>query len=378
MQIINVEPHSPEWRALRHEDLTASEIGAFFDPRAYKSEFQLWHEKKMEEPPKEISPEDDSFIRAEHGKFIEPFIARMFHIKHGVELENFKGYVRHDSIERFACSPDYQHPVLTEEEAKNDIYHMVRNADGKPITPEDGPGMVELKAVNLLSFHDNYTDGEPPIRFIAQLQGQLECTGYKWGMVVSLVDNSFIDVAVYRRDERVIEIMRKSVVNFWDSQEKNIEPEPTGKASDEMLLRTLYPKLYKEAPVDMSDSERLFEVCGDFSEKRQQRLALEKEEDKLKNIISSIVGANAITTCHAFKVTKAIRDNAAKFSAEDNETGYKEIMPVDSLAKNDPYLEIALDMEERGNKTRTREGKKYEYKAASQTFSLNVKEEANE
>jgi len=282
MKIIDVQANTKEWMEHRHRDITASDVAVFFDPKAFKTELGLYYEKRAEHPPEQAKFGDNNFIRMEAGKFLEPFIARMFFEKTGVELSNFKGYARSEEVDRYGATPDNEHPELIE----GTILDEVRGNVVDPITSEDGPGIAELKVANTMAWNANYTDSEPPVKYLCQLQQQLDVTGYEWGMIITLIDCNDIDIAVYRRDDVACAAIRQRVGEFWNKVDNNIEPDPSDRDSDATLMRSLYEE-YTEEQVDMSGNDKLLKAGLGYITAHVREKAAKKMKGKMRNVLGS-------------------------------------------------------------------------------------------
>lgn len=366
----NVKPHSEEWFKLRHQDLTATETSAFYDPKAHKTQLQLYYEKRASTPPPAIQPHDPNYIRVEAGKYLEPFVGRIFQEKYGHELHNFDGYARHD-VERMGASPDLYHAGLQ----GTDRIYEVRGSDGltHPITMADGPGIVEVKTSSYLQYGDTYTDGEPPLKYIVQLMHQMACTGYKWGMIITLVDLGEIDVAVYRADPRAIRDLERRVRKFWWHVDHDKEPEASDREQDAKLIKELYPNLDHE-PTDMSDDSVLFDICSKYVDANIERKKHEREVDDCKNRAAQIIKAHAHVVCGPFRLKRSKLQRPEMLAWTDLDTNQKVRMRVEDLEEDSDHFQIACDMIEKGQKTKKVGSLKYEYMAEVDTVTATIKE----
>ena len=299
MNIIKTS-NNKEWLEARHKYLNASEVGCFYDPKAYKTELELYAAKKQNS----IECNQEFNIQTESGKFLEPFIAKCYEISEGYESEVFEGYVVHPN-NIMGATPDYIHPI----------------ADGKPIytnggakiTKDDGLGLIELKTANSFSFKDKYVDGEPSLCYIVQLQHQLACTGYKWGRIVTLVDNAKLDIATYKRDDAFLYMHERRCQKFWNDVKNNIEPEATNSKKDTEVLKQLYPADYEEKG-DFSDNEKLLDLIIKWQECKTDKSIISKKYTKLGNDIRQIIKNYRISFCNQFQIK--IGENEAIYIKE--------------------------------------------------------------
>jgi len=369
MAIIQVEPDSQEWLDLRHRDLTASDVAVFFDPKSFKTELGLYYEKRAEHPPQQVKYGDDNYVRMQAGKFLEPFIAAVFEEETGIKIEPFNGYVRSDEVDRYACTPDYYYPTL----ADGTILDIVRGNHTAPITADDGPGLAELKIANTMSWNNNYTDNEPPLKYLVQLQEQLDVVKYNWGMIVTLVDCDAIDIAVYRRDPEACAAIRQRVKEFWHKVDNGIEPDISDRVQDSQLMKQIYPDLQEEI-VDLSDNMDLFNACEAYGEAHLEYKGADSHKVQNSNIVAQIVKNNAMTHCGIYQIKRSVSEVKELFKIEILETGEITTYLFKNMDENNPNYEVAMDMKEKGNKTRTVRPFKYHYVAGGEKLSITIKE----
>lgn len=363
MTIIQVESNTEEWHKLRHEDLTASELPAWYDPTAFKTKLALYYEKRSKNPPKPYSKNDGHYIRLEAGKYLESFVARMFGEYYGIELSPFEGYARHDSVEHFAATPDYVHPAVP----LGQILDEVRGHEHLqyPITNEDGPGLVEIKT-DLF----NPSSDEPPIKHLVQLQAQLACTGYKWGMILTLTDLSILDVAVYRVDPVAIADIIKNVREFWHWVDNDIQP-PLSK-SDASILRDMYSDIVGEE-VDMTDNIVLLDSCQAWADANEKYKAYDNIVQMQKTLILDQIKEHSNVVCGAFKISRS------KFMRSEKVTKENKKGQLVKYRLNDPeipedMLTAAEVMKERGVKSKKVGDVVYSYDSGIDTTSLKIRE----
>jgi len=284
-EVQTIELEKYKWLALRHKYLNASEVGAFYDPKAYKSELELYYEKIQPAP-----PEQEFSIRMEAGKFKEPFIAFCYQQIHEISLSEYQGYIVHDN-EIMACTPDYIHPATDQ---------LVCN-DGERITIEDGEGLVEMKCANPYSFKHNYCQGEPALKYIVQLQHQMACTGHKWGMILTLVDDGELDISIYKRDTRFINIHEKKCLAFMDRIKNRVEPAPKSKDEELRILHQLYPTNYEQAE-DLSSDDSLSDLLYKYTAHRLEKKVANTELCLARNLIKQRIQGIRDVTCNQFRI----------------------------------------------------------------------------
>ena len=80
-----------------------------------------------------------------------------------------------------------------------------------------GFGALEIKTTN----EDNY----PSHEHVIQLQTQLMCTDFKWGIIAVLGKGYKLTLTPYKADEELFSIIKDKVKEFWEKVEKD-EPYP--------------------------------------------------------------------------------------------------------------------------------------------------------
>lgn len=102
----------------------------------------------------------------------------------------------------------------------------------------DGPGVLEIKATGFRA--GDWTEGVPAHVF-AQVQHQLDVTGYRWGSVAVLMFGCRMLWADVARDDTFIEKMRAAEADFWARVLAREPVAPDGSKASLDALRALYP-----------------------------------------------------------------------------------------------------------------------------------------
>jgi len=252
--IINVQPNTEEWYALRPKYIGASEVAALFGHSPYLTKFELWHQKR--------GNIEDSFQENERvfwGSVLEPAIARGAAETHGWKLDKPAGYYVHDSVEGMGATPDY---IITDK--------------------EKGEGLLEIKSIDWIVFKDSWDEGEPPIHYLLQLQHQLACTGHKWGAIAALVGGNQLEIFTYDRHEATISKIEQAVKEFWGSVREGQEPPAV--AEDYSLLQEMFTHASHKQE-DLTADNELPGLCAQYKEAGQRRKEAEKEEKGAKSRI---------------------------------------------------------------------------------------------
>ena len=88
------------------------------------------------------------------------------------------------------------------------------NPDGTLITAT-GDGVMEAKT-------DKYSDGEPRLDQIIQLNTQMACTGRDWGIIAKYGKSHFFSVWPYHFDPELWDITKTAIIEFWDKVDNDI------------------------------------------------------------------------------------------------------------------------------------------------------------
>lgn len=375
MNILNLRPNTDEWYQARHRDLTATDMAAFYDPKATKTPLQLFYEKQKASPPAPYGIHDSIYIRLEAGKYLEPFVARIYKEKFEYELKPFDGYVRHERVMRMGCTPDYVHPALAPGRTIAEVYGNPNLL--QPINEEDGEGMAEIKTMNGMQYTTQHADGEPPLYHLVQLQHQLACTGLRWGMVITLVDLYDVKIHAYRADPSAIADIERTARKFWGDVAANREPVARGGAEEARLIKELYPSMVEE-PADMTSNEKLFDLCNDYYAAYADMKAGEEKAERYKNRVVQIIKNHKEVTCGPFLIRRHISERHETISVEELDTGHKERVRIEELEDSDPLFQIAMEMQEEGRKSRKVNNVRYSYDAGGQVINCTIREMRSE
>lgn len=255
-----------EWLANRQKYVGASESAALFGVQAAYSldHFALHHVKAGNAPPPFVGGP-----RIEWGKRLEIIVAEATAEEHGYSIS--KG--------RFAVADDC--PGMS---ASLD-FEIERDVLGE----FDGPGALETKNVDWLVHRRSWTDGEPPIHILIQLQHQLGCSGYQWGIVAGLVGGNDLKVYRYAAKPKLIADIKARVVKFWDDIAAGRAPDVSGSESSGEILRSLYPEPVDDA-IDMSGSNEWSEAVAQFIEAGAAKKAATLAYDEAKNRVVALLG----------------------------------------------------------------------------------------
>lgn len=254
---------SPEWHALRARHVGGSEVAALFgvQPDYALSHYALWMVKAGRAPAPEVTGP-----RPAWGLRLEAAIADA-----AAEQETWKlskgGYVSDTTTPGLGCTLDF---VI----------------DGDP--EEQGPGALECKNVDWMVHRRSWTDGEPPVHILLQLQHQLCATGYSWGCVAGLIGGNDLRLYKYKARKPLITEIRRRVSDFWTSIDEGRAPPIDGSDGAAAVLASLYPTLADDA-IDLSTNNEWAEAAHELHTAAANRREADKAYDAAKNRVVQLL-----------------------------------------------------------------------------------------
>ena len=272
------------WLENRLLDVTSTEVSALFNLNPYKSEFQLYHEKKD----KVVINIDDN-ERMMWGRHLEDSIALGFAEKYKMKVEQFDVYMR-DPETRMGSSFDYK--IVSEEE----------------------PMILEIKNVDGLAYRKNWIEHdeyniEPPEHIALQLQHQLEITGYNVGYIVALVGGNTIKVVRSERDPRIGKLLKGKVENFWERIKLGVPPDIDYTKDAQYIMKNLCNQA--DAGTVLEADEEMDKLVDDYYAINKEHVSLGKTKDSIKaqilersNNASKIVSKYGTISCGMSKESK--------------------------------------------------------------------------
>lgn len=289
MAFRTVPPHSPEWHAIRLQHVGASEVAALFDaqPPYALTRYALHHVKAGTVP---APPVDNERVRM--GIAMEPVIGRLAAERHGWTIAPGR-YATDDTTFGMGASLDFE----------------IAGAAGLPPGFEGvtGPGALETKNVDGLVYRKTWTNNEPPIHQLLQLQHQLACTAYEWGCLAALIGGNELRTVFYRPRPRIIGSIRTRIAAFWQDVRTGKEPPADGSDAATAVIRSLFPDLAYE-PADMRDDNELPDLCAQYLTASADAREAKARTDELRNQIMAKVGAHKHAMVQGFNVTVSLTE----------------------------------------------------------------------
>ena len=268
-----------EWLAMRRRFIGGSEIATLFgvQPDYALAPFALWQIKAGHAPEPDVGGE-----RIEWGVRLESVIAEGAAEQEGWTIRKGR-YAVCDDCDGMGATLDFE-------------------IDG---TDERGPGVLEVKNADWLIHKRTWTDGEPPLHILLQLQHQLACSGYSWGAVACLVGGNDLRVYRYEAKPKLIADIKRRVRAFWQSVADNKPPPVSGSDSDATVLRAIYAETTDEL-ADMTDDNELPEICARMTHAAARRKEAEAEEAKAKNELRAKVGPHTRIETQGFRISVSV------------------------------------------------------------------------
>lgn len=264
-----------QWLEIRKKYIGASESATLLGYGMFSSPYALYMEKTNQAP--------DTFTdntRMAWGRRLEASIRDGIAEDLGYDpqdcLYGDEIYVYKEGPERLGCTPD---AVLAYPN------HRVHIALGDV----QGPGCFEVKNVDGIIHKQKWTEDEPPVQYLTQLQHQLAVTGYEWGVLGALVGGNKPMTYFYRRHEPTIQAIKSAALAFWEAVDQGKPPAIDDSQATEKTIKAMHPR-DNGADLDLSADNELPQVCADFLAKKKAYRELDKEIRGLKSQIMEKLG----------------------------------------------------------------------------------------
>lgn len=132
-------------------------------------------------------------------------------------------------------------------------------------------GCLEIKT-------DGHDDGPPRPDQVIQLQTQMYCSDFHWGVIAKLGPKFKFNLYPYPRDEKLINIIREKVKDLWHKVDNDIP----------------YPEIVKPKPtvIDLNQHEmksQLVQMITDWQQCSQEKTKWANLQDELEDTIKAIM-----------------------------------------------------------------------------------------
>lgn len=222
-----------DWLAARHDDFTASDVGALFGKHKYRTLRQI----AMDKAARRSGEVSSKVLRIGH--IMEPAIIRAMEVDHGLRCVEARRYLRArsdvDPFLRIGASKDYQMFVEAEEIAAV-LGDRFPRAWRRHFGEEPMSLAVECKSIDYGVFEREWRDG-PPLYHYAQNATQAWLGGDDGGLVVALVRGFDCDLHIYPvvRSAPFEQEVAAQVSAFWSRFEAG-ESQPAAPGDQAKIL----------------------------------------------------------------------------------------------------------------------------------------------
>lgn len=274
-----------QWLGLRKQDITASVAGALLGVHDFTTPYALWCLKsgRLQEDPEETAP-------MRRGRLLEPVaVELMRELRPTWKIKRGDVYLR-DPESRIGATPD----VFVED-------------------PDRGPGIVQIKSVEAMTFRKKWRDPEtgdvrPPL-WIA-VQGIVEAYlakathGAQWVGVAPLVVSHGLEMPIV--DDipihgGVVERLKAETEVFWDRVERGEAP-PANYARDGEIIAALYGLTTKDT-VDLTGDNLLPAILAEDKLLAEQAKGIKDRRDAIKAEIIEKMGSAAMAFCRGWRIS---------------------------------------------------------------------------
>lgn len=273
------------WLQNRLQDVTSTEVSALFGLSPYKTEFELFHEKRdgqvVEIPDNE---------RMRWGRRLETPIALGVAEDQGWSVEKLDVYMRKPEA-RVGSSFDF-----------------------KIDSSSDGPGLMEIKNVAELQFKKTWIDMgngnyEAPEHIELQVQHQMEVADIQWCAIVALVGGNAPKIIYRNRDKDIGAQIRARVAAFWQRVANN-EPPSADYSADADFIVQLYSQANEGEVYDATSDDFLATLVRDYQSAGEQIDQLEAMRKSCKAQILERVGTAERVTAKWGSISLGMTSNS--------------------------------------------------------------------
>jgi putative phage-type endonuclease len=250
-----LEPGTDEWLAARRRRIGGSEIAAVLGISPYESRFSLWHRKRGDVDPVEVT---EPML---WGTLLEPTVAARFDTLHP------EWFVR--------TTPAFVHPERDYQTAAPDRLLFATRRARRP------RAIYEGKTARMADEWGEPGTDEVPPHYRAQCLWYLDCLGLDECHVAVLIGGSEYREYLVRHDQAEAELMRKAAAEFVASLDTGPRPSIDEHAATYQAVKELHPDIDGsaiEVPAELADGYT--EACaGEKAAKDTKRQAAARLAD---------------------------------------------------------------------------------------------------
>lgn len=274
------------WHDIRSKHIGGSEIAALFEaqPDYALGLHGLWLVKAGRAPAPEVSNE-----RTRWGNLLEEAIATGCAEQEGWTIRK-GGHFSDPNCHGLGATLDF----------------VIESGEAGRTTP----GALEIKNVDYRVHKQAWSDGEPPLHILLQLQHQLACSSFTWGAVGELIGGNDLRIYRYEARPKLIAKIRQKVAAFWQSIEDGNEPPVDNSTQTGTILRAMNTPV-RDAVADLTTDNELPEICAGMLSAAARRKEIEREEQGYKNRLIEKLGTAKRAQGHGFFVSTIINPEKA-------------------------------------------------------------------
>lgn len=259
-----------EWLEYRRLGIGGSDAAAACSVSKWKSQLELWMEKKGYSELRQSS-------EATHwGSLLEPLIRDEFSKKTGLAVEQISCILQH---------PNYS--------------FMLANLDGLVHDPDRGVGIFEAKTANAFTA-EVWEDGIPD-EYLLQLHHYFAVTGLEFAYIAVLIGGNTFKYKLIERDESIIKMLIRLESRFWQSIQQNDPPELNGSDACSQLLSKLYPKSIEKDLVKLAEEAE--DLISQYEAASNDEKAAAERKEEAANKLKAMIGDNDGGLVGKYKVT---------------------------------------------------------------------------
>lgn len=247
------------WHEMRSGVVTSTDLSALFGISPYASAFEIWHRKKSGEV---LTLEPNA--RLLWGNRLEKSIAEGIAEDYKMDVRHMKEFIRIPSW-RIGSSFDY---------AVGD------------------DAILEIKNVDSLAYKDGWIvdagKAESPPHIELQLQMQLLVSGRSHGWIGALIGGNKVVLIKREADLAIQEAIKAKVAQFWESIDKNQEPEPDFKRDADFI--TKLSGYAEPGKVVRNEAGPLDDLVVYYKKWSAEEAAAKEEKEGVKAQILTMIG----------------------------------------------------------------------------------------
>ncbi|MBP3630242.1 MAG: YqaJ viral recombinase family protein [Clostridia bacterium] len=257
-----------DWLDYRRTSLGGSDASVILGLNDFKSKYTLWAEKKGF-----VNNDSEDNERMRIGRDLEQYVAERFCEATGKKVRRRNYMFLHDDYDFISA-----------------------NVDREIIGENAG---LECKTTSAFSKSD-FENGEIPLYYYCQCMHYMAVMGYeKMYLAVLVLGKSFHWFEI-ERNEKEIESLINTEVNFWNRYVlSDVEvPEVDGSENTFKTISQMYPKAENEEMIDLDNED----VC-EYIKLQEQIKKLQSYADEFKQKIQVSLGKNSFGKTKGFEVS---------------------------------------------------------------------------